>query len=396
VKIITKIQQNYNTFLENKNSKNKNIRDLCIIIAIFYYNELRLLIKNRSQHSFRTIQRAMIIFDLTNRIDIVSISNRYNVSRNSVYNTIKRVVEIYEKYGNHPNFSFKEALEDHKRPGRAPIYDEKEITRILLTCCADPMALGHYSECWTVTTLTNHINKARSEENINNRKISRSKIYKAIYSCGIRIDSIEYYLEKRDSDFDKKAINILNSLEFAKVIAGEVSFEDFQKRNDLKDIDIDSISAKMVDRLEEGSKSYAGIVAKNRERAKADTEAKGMHVKSLERAATAGLGTTAALGAGKVIADKYAAHKAGKAAENAGVARETAAKARATVADNKPSTSSAMDKVRGTVSHAKDTAKEAYSQFSHSPKAQMVAGGTAAALGAGLAAKRYMQRKKKK
>jgi len=241
VSIITKIQQNYNTFLENKNSKNKNIRDLCIIIAIFYYNELRLLIKNRSQHSFRTIQRAMIIFDLTNRIDIVSISKKYNVSRNSVYGTIKRVVEIYEKYGNHPNFSFKEALEDHKRPGRAPIYDEKEITRILLTCCADPMALGHYSECWTVTTLTNHINKARSEENINNRKISRSKIYKAIYSCGIRIDSIEYYLEKRDSDFDKKAINILNSLEFAKVIAGEVSFEDFQKRNDLKDIDIDSI-----------------------------------------------------------------------------------------------------------------------------------------------------------
>jgi len=118
-----------------------------------------------------------------------------------------------------------------------------------------------------------------------------------------------------------------------------------------------------------------------------------------------GGGVVAGLGA------RYAYNKHNEkiASENAAVAREiaakaraadkvreTAAKARATVADNKPSASSAMDKVRGAVSHAKDTAKEAYSQFSHSPKAQMVAGGTAAALGAGLAAKRYMQRKKKK
>lgn len=73
-----------------------------------------------------------------------------------------------------------------------------------------PKDLGYAAETWTTSALTKHINAAAKEAGFDRLStITESGIYKILDKADIKPFRIQYYCERRDSDFDDKMHNVL-------------------------------------------------------------------------------------------------------------------------------------------------------------------------------------------
>jgi len=145
------------------------------------------------------VQRAKILLlrACGNKEDFIA--DKLDVTRKTVYLTVR-------KYRDH---GVDWALRDEERSGRPSSYNDEIRTVIINTACQSPKELGLAQEFWTLTALTNYINKNAVDAQQVPVHVSRSAVGRILHDADIKPHKIKYYCEKRDPDFEKKMNDLL-------------------------------------------------------------------------------------------------------------------------------------------------------------------------------------------
>ncbi len=102
------------------------------------------------------------------------------------------------------------ALADMPRRGRpAKITDEAKAWVISLAC-VKPKTLGYANELWTTDLLAKHMRRCcQRHGHPSLANLVKGTVSKILSQAEIRPHKIEYYLERRDEDFDRKMAEVL-------------------------------------------------------------------------------------------------------------------------------------------------------------------------------------------
>lgn len=150
------------------------------------------------------IQRAKIL--------LLKAEGRTNESVAEELSINKRTVLLWtQKYRNR---SADETLEDilSVSKGRGPkeTISGKAKTWIISIACQKPKDLGYAAETWTNSALTRHVRQYAEEAGYPRlATISESSVFNILSKSNMKPFRVQYYCERRDSDFDNKMHNVL-------------------------------------------------------------------------------------------------------------------------------------------------------------------------------------------
>jgi transposase len=102
------------------------------------------------------------------------------------------------------------ALNDLPRPGHPTSITEEAKAWVIQLACTKPTAHGYAAEMWTFALLVTHIRaQAMTAGHPCLKKISKSTVHTILQTHPIQPHKINYYLERRDPDFDVKMAQVL-------------------------------------------------------------------------------------------------------------------------------------------------------------------------------------------
>jgi transposase len=102
------------------------------------------------------------------------------------------------------------ALSDMPGRGRPAAITDEAKAWVISLACVKPKSLGYSYELWTMDLLAKHIRRCcRRNGHSSLANLARSTVSKIFSGAEIRPHKIEYYLERRDKDFDRKMAEVL-------------------------------------------------------------------------------------------------------------------------------------------------------------------------------------------
>jgi len=102
------------------------------------------------------------------------------------------------------------ALSDMPGRGRPAAITDEAKAWVISLACVKPKSLGYSYELWTMDLLAKHIRRCcRRNGHSSLANLARSTVSKILSGAEIRPHKIEYYLERRDKDFDRKMAEVL-------------------------------------------------------------------------------------------------------------------------------------------------------------------------------------------
>jgi transposase len=157
-------------------------------------------VSNAYNETFAHVQRATMMLEYHRGQSIINIADMLAVSRSTVYNCINKALE----------FGIYVAIDDLPRSGRPAVITDEAKAWIISTSCGKPKDFGLPHELWTRRLLAEYISKNCAREGFHClSKISNGTITKILNKHDIKPHKINYYLEKRDPDFNAKAENVI-------------------------------------------------------------------------------------------------------------------------------------------------------------------------------------------
>jgi transposase len=108
-------------------------------------------------------------------------------------------------------FGVAQALADLPGRGRRPAMTPEARAWVVSLACQKPKDLGYAQELWTTRLLALHIRKqSAAEGHPSLAKLGRGTVSKILSANQVRPHRIQYYLERRDPDFDTKMVQVLH------------------------------------------------------------------------------------------------------------------------------------------------------------------------------------------
>lgn len=160
------------------------------------------------------VQRSKTLLLYYQNVSISEIERQVGLSRPSIYKCIDKALAGGIKVG----------LKDkYHRPKKPVITDEDKLWVINLAC-TKPKDYGYAAEMWSYSSLANHIREHALElghESLS--KAVKATVYRILKSHPIQPHKMNYYLEKRDPEFDKKMEDVL-------IVYKEVNLQNEQKQ----------------------------------------------------------------------------------------------------------------------------------------------------------------------
>ena len=104
-----------------------------------------------------------------------------------------------------------QALSDLPGRGRRPVMTPQARAWVVSLACRKPKDLGYAQELWTTRLLAQHIRKhcvAAGYPSLS--KLGRGTVSKILSANQVRPHKIQYYLERRDPEFDAKMVQVLH------------------------------------------------------------------------------------------------------------------------------------------------------------------------------------------
>ena len=103
------------------------------------------------------------------------------------------------------------ALEDLPGRGRRARISDEDKTWVVNLACQKPQELGYAQELWTTRMLAQHIRKHCEElGHPSLSQLGRGTVSKILAAHPVRPHKLEYYLERRDPEFEAKMIEVLH------------------------------------------------------------------------------------------------------------------------------------------------------------------------------------------
>jgi transposase len=146
------------------------------------------------------VERAGILLAYVRGETVSAIARRFHTNRVKVNDTINRALQV----------GARAALSDLPRSGRPPAISDEAKAWVVSLACQKPKDLGYAEELWTTRLLAQHARDHCEEAGHPSlRKLGRGTVSKILAANQLKPHKIEYYLERRDPDFDTKMANVL-------------------------------------------------------------------------------------------------------------------------------------------------------------------------------------------
>ncbi len=149
----------------------------------------------------REVIRSTILLKYMGNQTITSIANECNTNRPLVERCIDKAIA----------FGAMAALKDLPGRGVKPTITDDAKSWVLSIACTSPKDLGFANEVWTYSLLIKHIRKTCNENGYGSLgKIGKGVLSGILTKGNIQPHKINYYLEKRDPEFESKMATVLH------------------------------------------------------------------------------------------------------------------------------------------------------------------------------------------
>ena len=185
-------------------------------------------LKNKSNSKtspFREVQRAKVLYFYYQKNSITAISSLTNLSRESIYKHLDKAL----------NFGVEEALKDTEHSPKEPTITEQAKLWVVNLACTKPKDYGYAAEVWSYESLAKHTRKHAPQKGHDCLKQAvKATIFRILSSNKVQPQKINYYLERRDEQFEEKMNEIL-------LVYKEVNLQNEHKKG-INDLDTLTVS----------------------------------------------------------------------------------------------------------------------------------------------------------
>jgi len=151
--------------------------------------------------SVARIERAKMLLAYHQNETISSIAAQLNTNRPKVERCISKALAC----------GVEVALNDLPRKGKTPTITPEAKAWAVSIACQKPKELGYAAELWTTRSLAKHIREhCQKAGHPSLAKLGRGTISKILSKAPIQPHKIDYYLERRDPNFDEKMVQVLH------------------------------------------------------------------------------------------------------------------------------------------------------------------------------------------
>jgi len=162
--------------------------------------ELNKIGRSRTEGLSR-IERAKMLLAYYEGKNVSRIAKEFDTNRPRVERTIDRALKV----GAIPS------LNDLPRKGKPPTISAEAKAWVLSIACQKPKEMGYASETWTMDRLARHIRTHCQEAGYPSlSQLAKGTVSKILSKAVLRPHKMEYYLERRDPDFDIKMAQVLH------------------------------------------------------------------------------------------------------------------------------------------------------------------------------------------
>ncbi len=150
--------------------------------------------------SARHVERARILLNYAAGKSVSAIARELRTNRPKVERCVDKGLQL----------GALAALGDLPRKGRPGTIPSEARAWVVSLACVKPKELGYPEELWTTRLLASHV-RAHCEQagHPSLAKLARGTVWKILAGHQLRPHKIEYYLEKRDPEFDTKMAQVL-------------------------------------------------------------------------------------------------------------------------------------------------------------------------------------------
>jgi transposase len=146
------------------------------------------------------VHRAKVLLAYHQGESISTIAREMRTNRPKVERTVEKALE----------YGVRSALRDLPRRGRSPRISAEGKAWLVSVACTKPKDLGYAAETWTTRELARHVRKHCLESGYPSLcQLSRGTVSKILTHSEVKPHKIQYYLERRDLEFDLKMAQVL-------------------------------------------------------------------------------------------------------------------------------------------------------------------------------------------
>lgn len=161
---------------------------------------LTALAQSRGQPAGR-VQRASMLLRYHAGETVSEIARQLATNRPRVERCLRKALEL----------GVAQALADLPGRGRRPKLTPEARAWVVALACQKPKELGYAQELWTTALLAKHARQqGAAAGHPSLTKLGRGTVSKILRAHQLRPHKIEYYLERRDPDFDAKMVQVLH------------------------------------------------------------------------------------------------------------------------------------------------------------------------------------------
>lgn len=158
------------------------------------------LSQSRSQPAGR-VQRASILLRYQAGETVSEIARALGTNRPRIERCLSKALEL----------GVTQALADLPGRGRRPSLTPEARAWVLSLACQKPKDLGYAQELWTTSLLAAHVRKhCPAAGHPSAAKLGRGTVSKILRASAVHPHKIQYYLERRDPDFDASMVQVLH------------------------------------------------------------------------------------------------------------------------------------------------------------------------------------------
>ena len=161
---------------------------------------LMMLSQSRSEPAGR-VQRATILLRYRAGETVSEIARSLGTNRPRVERCVSKSLEL----------GVSQALGDLPGRGRRPVMTAEARAWVVSLACQKPTDFGYAQELWTTNLLAKHVRQQYGTVGHPSlAKLGRGTVSKILSASHVRPHKIQYYLERRDPEFDAKMVQVLH------------------------------------------------------------------------------------------------------------------------------------------------------------------------------------------